>query len=664
VDGAQGILISIVLAALSGCVGLMFSRRSLAGQWLTTLIVVAGCFCGLWQLAQFCFLGLTAPVVRFASPIEGVDAALGLDSLSAIFLVPIFLIGMLGSIYGLGYWKQTEHLENGRKLRLFYGLAIAGMATLVMARNGVTFLCGWEVMALSAFFLVSAEDDDPDVRATGWLYLASSHFATLSLFCLFPLMACVSGRGMIAGFDFLPLDGLSPKMATAIFLLALVGFGTKAGLMPMHFWLPSSHAMAPSHVSALMSCVIIKMGIYGLVRVLSLLPMPPVWWGGTLLTLGSISAVLGLAFAIGQQDLKRVLAYSSVENIGIICMGLGLAMVGRSLEQPTWVLLGLAGGLLHVWNHSLFKAIMFLGAGSLVHSVKTREIDRMGGILKKMPATGLLFLVGAVAVCALPPLNGFVSELLIYVGLFRTMGLGGGADWDGASFAAPALALTGALAVACFVRVYGAVFLGSARSETAQHAHESPPTMIAPMALLAVCCFAIGLMPDRVMPLFEDAARFWQNLESPAAVTLSSMVPLHLVGMLSIAFLAALLIGGAALWLRLKTAPIAETGTWDCGYAAPTARMQYTASSFGQMLAELFGWALRWKGPPPVIEEFFPKTASFRTEVSETVLDKAVLPGSRAIAHAFSWSRWLQQGSVQAYLLYMFALLVFLLLTI
>src|SRR5581483_4284440 len=324
------------------------------------------------------------------------------------------------------------------------------------AENSIVFLLGWEVMALAAFFMVTTEDHDPQVCAAGWLYLAATHCATLALFAVFALLRHLNGSFALKT----PEGAVAPEMATAILLLALVGFGVKAGVMPLHVWLPSAHAMAPSHVSALMSGVLIKMGIYGLMRVTSFFPHPPLWWGSLILILGAISGVLGVAFAIGQHDIKRLLAYHSIENIGIIVMGLGLAVFGRSLQHPEWVVLGLSGALLHVWNHSLFKALLFMSAGSVIHATHTREIDHLGGLARVMPRTALAFMIGAVAICGLPPLNGFVSELFIYLGLLRTALANLDArTWAAAALAVPALALIGALACACFVKVYAAVFL-------------------------------------------------------------------------------------------------------------------------------------------------------------------------------------------------------------
>ncbi len=349
------VLVGIVIVASSGLFGLV-GRTSMIGQWVTTLLAVVGSGFGLAGVGRFWANGAGQPMALPWS-IQGAGFTVSIDGISAIFLVPIFLISMLGGVYGLGYWKQSEHPENGRKLRFFYGMMTAGMALLVIARNSIVLLFGWEIMALSAFFLVTTEDESREVRDAGWIYLLATHAATLCLFALFALL-----RVAVGSFELVPLapGSLTPTMGTAVFLLALVGFGVKAGIMPLHVWLPGAHAMAPSHVSAVMSGVLIKMGIYGLIRVTSLIPDPPLGWGVTLLVLGSISGVVGVLYAIGQHDLKRLLAYHSIENIGIIVIGLGLAMIGRSTHREDWVALGIAGAFLHVWNHALFKALLFL----------------------------------------------------------------------------------------------------------------------------------------------------------------------------------------------------------------------------------------------------------------------------------------------------------------
>ena len=654
----QLVLLGIAIAAVSGVPGLFVSRSSSIGQWLSVLLAMAGSVCGLSGVSLFWTTGDSAPIVR-PWAIPGAEFHVAMDGLSALFLVPIFLVSMLGSVYGLGYWKQAEHLTNGRKLRLFYGLLPAGMALLVIARNSILFMLGWEVMALSAFFLVTTEDHVAEVRATGWLYLVSTKFATVSLFALFALLHAVIGS-----FTLEPLkDGsLTHGMATAIFVFTVIGFGLKAGLMPFHVWLPSSHANAPSHVSAIMSGVIIKMGIYGIVRVTSLIPHPPVEWGGILLGLGAISGVLGIAFAIGQHDLKRLLAYSSIENIGIIVMGIGLALLGRSQGRAEWIILGLSGALLHVWNHALFKGLLFLTAGSIIHGVETREIDQLGGLAKRMPRTSICFVIGALAVCGLPALNGFVSEFLIYLGLFDTLKSDKGSAFAAAALAAPILAMIGALAVACFVKLFGAVFLGTPRSEHSRHAHESGLSMIGPMSVLAACCFVIGLAPTMVAPVLAKAVSAWAPELSGVESRLMVLAPLDWISVMALVLVAALAVTSLLLWIRLRGSVVDKNSTWGCGFVAPTPRIQYTSSSFAEMLVNLFGWALRPRTQRPKVVALFPQRTDFQSEVFDPVLDEAVLPTFRFVADKFSWFRVFQQGRIQTYLLYIFGALLALLL--
>jgi hydrogenase-4 component B len=660
------VLAAVALLGLSGFPGLFLGRRSSLGERMATALVVVGAILGIGG-AFLSFLPEYAGEVVIPWHVPGgeltdADAsyglAIGVDGLSVIFLMPIFVVGGLGPVYGLDYWRQAEHAGNGRKLRLCWGLKIAAMALLVVARHSMLFLVAWEVMALATYFLVTTEDTDPAVCEAGWLYLVATHIATLCLFALFALL-----RQAADTFRLVPIaeGAISPGTAAAVFLLALVGFGIKAGIMPLHVWLPSSHAAAPSHVSALMSGVLLKMGIYGLVRVLSLLPAAPLWWGGLLLTLGVISGILGVAFAVGQHDIKRLLAYHSIENIGIIVMGLGLAVLGRSLGRTDWIVLGLAGGLLHVWNHALFKALLFLSAGSVIHCTHTRDIDELGGLAKAMPVTAFCFIAGAVAICGLPPLNGFVSEFLIYLGLFHDL-TGPGQSLVGAALAAPALSLIGALALACFVKVSSAVFLGSARSEHAAGAHEAGPAMTGPMIVLTGCCLFIGLLPQVIAPVLDRAILAWAPGQTGAADLLVQQAPLQMVSLAGFVLVGSLTGGGVLLWSRLRQGGTDSAGTWDCGYAAPTPRIQYTSSSFAEMLVGLFAWALRPKAHVPRVQNLFPKETYFHSEVHDTVLDEAVRPAFLGVAWLFSWFRWVQHGGVHSYLLYIFVILVVLLL--
>jgi hydrogenase-4 component B len=637
------------LAALSGVPGLFLPREGRAGERLASALVIAAGALGVGGAA----LAVTAPSLRGISlpwDVPGGAIEVRVDGLSAMFLAQIFFISALGSVYALGYWPQSAHPGNGRKLRFFYGLLTAAMGLLVVARNAMLFLMGWEVMALCAFLTITTEDEKPAVREIGYLYLVATRLGTLCLFAMFALLYGATGR---FAFDSQGVDAGAPA-GTAIFLLALAGFGLKAGLMPLHVWLPGAHSSAPTHVSALMSGVLIKTGIYGLARTAAGFTNPPLWWGGALLALGALSAALGVAFAIGQHDLKRLLAYHSVENIGIICMGLGLALLGRAVGHPELVLLGLAGALLHVWNHGLFKALLFFGAGSVIHATGTRELDRLGGLLKAMPATGLLFLVGAVAICGLPPLNGFVSELFVYLGLFQAAAARDGRWWIATAFAAPALALVGALALACFAKAFGAVFLGEPRSQDALHAREAPRTMLGPMIALAACCGCIGLAPALVAPALDSAAVSW-GVRMP----LAAEVPLGKITLAAVLLLSALGLVAAVLASRVRGSRAAPT--WDCGYAAPSARMQTSSSSFAQMLVGLFAFALRPREHLPGLAGPFPKRAAYHGEVPDAVLDRLVLPFLNAAGRAFENLRFIHGGGVQAYLGYILLTLVLLL---
>jgi hydrogenase-4 component B len=653
--------ISLVLwgaatVGLSGVPGLFSSAERMSGQRLGAILAVLGCALGTAGVVEYWRSGATASIVAPWRIPEG-EFAVELDGLSAFFLVPVFLIPLLGSIYGLEYWKQTERRRNGRKLRLFYGISTAAMALLVVARNGLLFLAAWETMALSAYFLVTTEDDDPEAREAGWIYLVSAHFSTLCLFAMFGLMRATTGSFAM---ESIGSGAITPGMKGMIFALALVGFGLKAGLAPLHVWLPGAHAIAPSHVSALMSGVILKMGVYGFIRTATLLPSVSVGWGAVVLAAGAISGIVGVVYAIGQHDLKRLLAYHSVENIGIIYMGIGLALIGRSIGRFDCVVLGLGGALLHVWNHAIFKSLLFLSAGSTIRATHTREIDRLGGLLKATPATGACFLAGSAAICGLPPLNGFISELLIYLGLFRISTGERAASFAPAAAGAAALATIGALAAACFVKAFAAVFLGSPRSHEGSHAREAPAAMLIPMIILVCMCFMIGLAPVSVAAPLDRATDRWIGAAVRDRGRLLDFAPLDRVGAAAIALFVVASIVGTLLVYRVKRTA-SRASTWGCGYVNATPRMQYTASSFASPLVGLFARMYRIRTVRPEVSPVFPRRASFESETSDLVLDGVVLPVFRFTAWVFSFARLTQRGSIQAYLFYILIFLLILL---
>jgi hydrogenase-4 component B len=635
------------LLLASGLPGLVAGRDSAAGERGALAMVLAGSAAGM--ASTIAALAAPAiPAIDLPWSVPGGAFSLALDGVSACFLLPLFLVTALGALYGLGYWPQREQRRTGNGLRLFYGVLAGGLALVMTARNGILFLVAWEAMALAGYFLIATENHKEEVRRAGFTYLVATHIGTLALFALFVLLDRATGSFAFPAAGTLHMGAAT---AAAVFLLALVGFGLKAGIMPMHVWLPEGHAAAPSHVSAIMSGVMIKAGIYGLVRITGFFAVVPPWWGWVILAAGAVSGVLGVAFAIAQHDIKRLLAYHSVENIGIIALGFGVALLGRSYHQPALVLLGLAGALLHVINHGLFKPLLFFGAGSLIHATGTREIDRYGGLLRALPLTGLFFLGGAVAISGLPPLNGFVSEWFIYLGLLHSASAASLA-LRMILFAVPALALIGALAVACFVKVFGVVFSGAPRSDLPVPAHDAPWTMLVPMGILLVLCLLIGFFPALVVPMLSRAVVAWSGGTVLSAGSFAALAPVRAVT--GIALLLLLLLAAAGFFLRRKGRGKATTAaTWGCGYAFPSGRMQYTSSSFAEMLVGLFAWGLRTERHGGKVEGHWPETAEFSSHTPDTVLDLWAWPLARKVARACTWVRArLQHGILGLYLLY------------
>jgi hydrogenase-4 component B len=654
-SGLIMILIAAGLLLSSGLPACFCARESDKGQRWSCAVLLLGSLTG-WCGLLLALLPAAPPELSLPGQSPWGGLAVELDALSAVFLVPVFTVPVLCAVYGLRYWPQTEHPDNGRGLCLFFGVLTGSMAMVVIARNAVLFLIFWEIMALAAYFLAVTEHDKPEVRRDGWIYLVASHAGAICLLALFALMRKVTGS-----YAFTVIDGgsLSAGYGAALFLLTVVGFGFKMGLVPLNIWLPA-HAGAPGHVSAVMSGVMLKMGVYGLARILLLLPATDMWNGELLLSLGVITGVLGIAFAIGQRDIRMLLAYSSIENIGIITIGLGLALTGRTLQRNDLIILGLGAALLHVWNHSLFKSLLFLNASAVVKASQTGDMNRMGALAKTMPVTAGLFLFGAVAICGLPPLNGFASEWLLYMGLFRRVSTDGN-PLTVAGIGAVALALIGALALACFVKAYSSVFLGQRRHECDAVSCDPPPLMRYPMALLAGGCVLLGLLPQAGLPLIRRAVAVW-TAPVPTLPPALPLAPVHWIGLSSLALM--LLAGAGIALLRYRIRPRtaqAPIGTWGCGYARPTPRMQYTGVSFAEMLVNLFTWVLRPLMQRPSVTALFPAADRFTTQVQDPVLTRLVLPWCRHIGQQMMKLRLLQQGRTDIYLLYILVMLLFLL---
>lgn len=632
-----------------------------------------------------------------AWPVPLGSLSLKLDALSAVFVLPIALVSALAAIYGGQYLAGYVGRRKLGPAWFFYNLLVASMLLVVVASNGLLFLFAWEMMTLASFLLVMFENEQPEVCRAGWTYLVASHLGTAFLFGLFALL----GREA-ESLDFATFT-VAPALAGAAFLLAVIGFGTKAGFMPLHVWLPEAHPAAPSHVSAVMSGVMIKVGIYGLVRTLTFVGPPAIWWGWLLVAIGVVSGILGVTFALAQHDLKRLLAYSSVENIGIIALSLGLGLLGISYQNPAMAALGFAGALLHVVNHALFKSLLFLGAGAVLHATGTRAIDQFGGLLKRMPTTGTLFVLGAAAISGLPPLNGFVGEWLVYLAAFRGLAtrVPTQPTWPLASILAiGALALIGGLAAACFTKAFGTVFLGEPRTERAAHAHEAGRAMRVPMLVLATACVLVGLggwlllptlglaveplIPEQIAasapgplapssepgPAAPTSGRHGPTRSAPQgsprdvarqalATAQQSLMRVALGSLLVVVLMAGLALVRKRL---LAGREVGQSGTWDCGYAAPTARIQYTGSSFSQPVTHFFHLFLQTRREIRTPEGLFPTEARLRTETPDVFHQRLLTPVFAILGWVAMKLHRLQHGRMQLYVLYV-ALTLLVLLT-
>lgn len=651
------ILVAVLLMAAGGLAALLTHRFPRVSAVCGAGGAVAGCLLGLVQPLRVIARGAAESWTRPWSVPFG-WFSIEIDLLSACFLVPVLVLSALAAIYGHEYlasWRGRRSLGGSW---LFFNALVGGMIVVLIARNAVLFLVAWELMSLASFFLVTFEHDKEDVRRAGWTYLVATHIGTAFLFALFLLIGRHTGS-----LNFPAAGSVPAAMAGTLFLLAVVGFGTKAGFMPFHIWLPEAHPAAPSHVSALMSGVMIKTGIYGLLRTLTLLVPPPAWWGLTLIGIGAASGILGVLFALAQRDMKRLLAYSTVENAGIIALGMGLGLLGMNCGELTVAIAGFAGALLHVINHAAFKGLLFLGAGAVAHGTGTRDMDRLGGLLKRMPRTGAAFAVGAAAISGLPPLNGFISEFLIYLGAFKCAL----SDQPGTAIPALAvvigLALIGGLAAACFTKAFGISFLGEPRSEHAAHAHECGRSMWVPMVALAAACVALGLAAPLVCRFVVHVIGSAMGLDAfaldPVLSNLTSILTRVVVA--GVAFIA--LVAGVAVARRrlLAGREVTEAGTWDCGYLKPDARMQYTASSFNQPLTKLVHGVLGTKERSSAPKGLFPKTAFFGSDTADVFKERLFKPVLLAVEAAIARLRWLQHGRLQLYVLYIAVTLLVLL---
>ncbi|MBI2525051.1 MAG: hydrogenase 4 subunit B [Candidatus Rokubacteria bacterium] len=664
----EQLLVAVTLSAYPAGALAALGVRGAAGRGLVAGCAFLGAVAGLLLGAVCLGAGLAPTVTAPFLPLTGV--ALRIDGLSAFFLILIGVVGAAVALYGFGYSAAYQGRYSLRRLGALLNVLLLSLTVQVMADNALTFLMTWETMSLAAYLLVLTEHDRPGtVRAATW-YLAVTHAGFAALVAMFFLL---SAGELTTSFAAMRSVSLAPLVRDAAFVLALVGFGAKAGVVPVHVWLPMAHPVAPSHVSALMSGVVIKMGVYGLLRVtIDLLGGGPPWWGGLVLGVGTVSALLGVLYALMEHDLKRLLAFHSVENIGIIFIGIGAGLMFQSYGLTTLATLGIVGGLYHTINHACFKGLLFLGAGSVLHATGTRNMEELGGLIRRMPRTAFFFLVGACAISALPPLNGFASEWLVFQAL-----LGGSAIPQPEvavimPIAVAMLALTSGLAAACFVKAFGITFLAIPRSPEAAHAHEAPPSMQVGMVSLVLMCVGLGLAPFAVVPLLGSSLAGLGGL-APTAVTFTLALPLRVPGtfgqmsapLLALGLALLLALVPLALWLLGANRRLRVGDTWGCGRIGQTARMEYTATAFAEPLRRIFAELYRPSQDLSIdfhpASKYFVQSIEYRSEIHpwfERVLYARLLQGLRSAATGV---RRLQGGSVHLYLVYMtLALLVLL----
>jgi hydrogenase-4 component B len=606
------------------------------------------------------------PVVASAGEVLGFSLIhVRYDALAGLFLVALGAVGVASSVFRMGY--EAHGAPGIDRTRAAYPVFLASLLLVFGADDAFAFLFAWELMALSSAALVVGARPTADVARAGYVYLALTHLATAAIVVAFAILTSTAGSTSFGAFGQAAAD-LPPAARDVVFVLLLVGFGTKAGAIPFHVWLPRAHPVAPSHVSALMSGVMIKAGIYGIVRFgLEILGRGPEWWGLLVLAIGVTSAVLGVLYALIEHDLKRLLAFHSIENIGIILIGIGIAIVAAADGATALAGIAMTAALFHTLNHALFKSVLFLAAGSIQSAVGSRDLNLLGGLVRAMPVTALAFAIGAAAISGLPPLNGFASEWLTFQGLI-------GAGGDGALslvarsavlLAVGGLGLTAALAVACFVKATGMSFLALPRSPGAAAAQETTRVMSVAMAGLAIACVGVGIAAGPVSGIIAGVSS--RVLGQGPASAIGPVVPVLGLGAVYAAAALALLlaaIAGITWFVGVRRRKTRRVPTWTCGIA-PEPAFEYTATSYAKLIRLYFGPILR-----PVREISvelhpgtpFPRTVRYRGEVSHVIDERLYGPLHRATVGAAQLVRRLQSGSLQLYLAYAVAALIVLLL--
>jgi hydrogenase-4 component B len=629
-------------AAIAG----LLSRRPAAAERVARATTVIGA-AALAVASASALRGVVTTAQGFSGLAFG-PLALRLDPLAAVFLAPIALIGGLGAIYAPAYARLGRGAAPRPGERIVFELLLASMALVVVSANTVLLLVAWELMTLLSWLLVTSEHEEREVRRAGLGYLIAGQFSggAIALLCV---GLAQSGGGWLLPWALGSVNGTGFAAPAVMLVLAVIGFGTKAAVVPFHVWLPDAHAAAPSHVSALMSGVLVTLGFYGIVRVVPTLAPMPVGWPIGFMGLGALGAAGGIVMALGQRDVKRVLAYSTVENAGLITLAIGAALLAGAWGQPLVAALAWSAALLHVWNHAVAKGLLFLSAGAIARQVGSRDLERWGGLLRRLRWPAVTTLVGAAALVGLPGTHGFASEWLLLLALFRGGHAFAGPDRLVPLLAVVVVAFASGTAVACFVRLVGIGLLGHPRSPEASRA-EAPrdPGLTAPLVVLAGACLAlVPALPAMLALIARAVAQLVPGAPLPAVARMAAPLPWLATVPLGLA-LAAL---GHRAWLA-RTRPVRSGPTWDCGYARPEHSMQYSASSLSQPITGVLEPVLRttllWHPP----RALWPSAMSFEARTPERAIAELYRPGFRHVADLLGLFTRLQKGRVMVYLRY------------
>lgn len=638
--------IGIVILLLSGFVAGLFANRFKVAV-LSVLTAIASAFCLIPAIHTLATGEYFVKTFVFNDLFGAVNFVI--DPLSAFFIVVISVMSLASVIYSKGYLKP--YIEAGKNINshlVFLPVLIGSMMSVVTCQNAFMFLICWEIMSLSSFFLVIFENEKKEVLKAGIKYLVFMHISVIFIMIAFALMAIKAGTFDFSGFKNI-LEHNS-HFTNIVFMLLFVGFGTKAGFVPFHNWLPDAHPAAPSHVSAIMSGVMIKTGIYGILRALTLIGTPSKSIAYTVLIISLVSSLYGVLYAISQHDLKRLLAYHSIENIGIIGLGLGVGMLGQAYNYPLVAVMGYAGGILHILNHSIFKELLFLSAGSVYTKTHTRNIEVLGGLIKSMPKSAILFLIGSVAICGLPPFNGFISEFMVYLGMFKGLSIHNFFTCIMILFAIAGLALVGTMAVLCFSKAFSIIFLGMPRSEKAEKVDsDTSCSMILPMSFLALLTLVIGLCPQYVFDVMLKPVSVLTNVSGVGLCEPAMLMQTIALFAGAFVLFILLLIG---LKLILTKGKVQMHETWGCGYNRANNHMQYTASSYASpflsMLNPLFKKVFDVEKP----RKLFPQSAHFSLHVEDIEEAYVIEPILKSDEWFLSKFEGLQSGNIQAYIKY------------